>query len=144
MLDSRTPDEVFVFGAVYIDVIPESYLKLAADIDAQRKLPNFLAIRKFSEPPQLSDLDGFTLEEEDVKQLKKCKLSRRKIQLSAASMEVWGSPLLTHHLAAAAERNTKSWPAIATILWTALSGVKVPTSLPLPSAATTGRMSRSL
>lgn len=63
VLDSRTPDEVFVFGAVYIDAAPESYLKLATDIDALRKLPSFLAIRKFSEPPQLSDLDGFTLEE---------------------------------------------------------------------------------
>ena len=44
VLDSRTPDEVFVFGAIYIDASPESYLKLAADIDALRKLPSFLAI----------------------------------------------------------------------------------------------------
>src|SRR6516162_3760656 len=52
ILDSRTPDEVFVFGSVYINATPESYLKLASDIDALRKLPNFLAIRKFSNPPQ--------------------------------------------------------------------------------------------
>src|SRR5262245_32310831 len=70
VLDSRTPDEVFVFGSVYIDATPESYLKLASDTDALRRLPNFLAIQKFSEPPQLSDLGGFTLEDEDVKQLK--------------------------------------------------------------------------
>jgi hypothetical protein len=70
ILDSRTPDEVFVFGSVYINANPESYLKLASDIDALRKLPSFLGIRKFSDPPQLSDLDGFTLEGEDVKQLK--------------------------------------------------------------------------
>ena len=37
---------------------------------ALRKLPTYLAIRKFSDPPQLSDLDGFSLEEEDIKQLK--------------------------------------------------------------------------
>ena len=64
VLDSRTPDEVFVFGSVYINATPESYLKLASDIDALRKLPSFLAIRKFSDPPQLSDLDGFTLRRE--------------------------------------------------------------------------------
>ena len=87
VLDSRTPDEVFVFGAVYIDASPESYLKFAADIDALRKLPNFLAIQRFSEPPQLSDLDGFTLEEEDVKQLKNCKPGHCEIQLPAESME---------------------------------------------------------
>lgn len=87
VLDSRTPDEVFVFGAIYIDASPESYLKLAADIDGLRKLPSFLAIQRFSEPPQLSDLDGFTLEEEDVKQLKNCKPGHCEIQLPAESME---------------------------------------------------------
>jgi hypothetical protein len=86
VLDSRTPDEVFVFGAIYIDASPESYLKLAA-VDALRKLPNFLAIQRFSEPPQLSDLDGFTLEEEDVKQLRNCKPGHCEIQLPAESME---------------------------------------------------------
>src|SRR6516225_279529 len=86
VLDSRTPDEIFVFGSVYINATPESYLKLASDIDALRKLPNFFAIRKFSDPPQLSDLEGFTLEEEDVKQLKNCKPGHCEIQLPAESM----------------------------------------------------------
>src|SRR5689334_1363943 len=71
ILESRTPDEVFVFGSVYVESTPERYLKIASDIDALRKLPGYLAIRKFSNPPQLSDLDGFTLDPDDVKQLKK-------------------------------------------------------------------------
>jgi hypothetical protein len=87
ILDSRTPDEVFVFGSVYINATPESYLKLAMDIDALRKLPDFLAIRKFSDPPRLSDLDGFTLEKEDVRRLKNCKPGHCEIQLPAKSME---------------------------------------------------------
>src|SRR5712692_880545 len=72
VVDSRNPDEVFVFGSVYIEATPESYLTLASDVDALRKLPSFLVIRKFSDPPQLSDLDGFTVEQEDVKQLMNC------------------------------------------------------------------------
>jgi len=87
VLDSRIPDEVFVFGSVYIEATPESYLKLASDIDALRKLPSFLAIRKFSDPPQLSDLDGFTVEQEDVKQLKNCKPGHCEVQLPSESME---------------------------------------------------------
>src|SRR5262249_34557610 len=63
ILESPTPDEVFVFGSVYVNSTPENYLKLASDIDALRKLPNYLALRKFSDPPQLSDLSGFTLDE---------------------------------------------------------------------------------
>jgi hypothetical protein len=87
VMDSRTPDEVFVFGSVYVEATPESYLRFASDVDALRKLPSFLAIRKFSDPPQLSDLDGFTLEKDDVKQLKDCKPGSCEIQLPAESME---------------------------------------------------------
>src|SRR5579872_3175942 len=61
ILESRTPGEVFVFGAVHVQSTPEDYLGLASDVDSLRKLPNYLAIRKFSDPPQLSDLDGLAL-----------------------------------------------------------------------------------
>jgi hypothetical protein len=87
VMDSRTPDEVFVFGSVYVEATPESYLRFASDVDALRKLPSFLAIQKFRDPPQLSDLDGFTLEKDDVKQLKNCKPGSCEIQLPAESME---------------------------------------------------------
>src|SRR6516225_8639056 len=110
ILDSRTPDEVFVFGSVYIEATPESYLKLASDIDALRKLPSFLAIRKFSDPPQLSDLEGFTLQGEDVKQLKNCKPGHCEIQLPAESMEElqkavnWSAPDAADQVNRAAQR----------------------------------------
>src|ERR1700719_2274323 len=56
VLPSPVPDEVFVFGTVYINSTPEQYLKLASDVDALRKVPSFLALRKFSDPPRLADL----------------------------------------------------------------------------------------
>jgi hypothetical protein len=87
ILESRIPDEVFVFGSVYIESTPERYLSLATDIDALRKLPSYLAIRKFSDPPELSDLDGFTVEEEDLKQLKNCKPGHCEVQLPTEAME---------------------------------------------------------
>ena len=87
IIDSPTPDEVFVFGSVYINSTPESYLKFASDIDQLRKLPGYLAIRKFSDPPQLSDLEGFTLDDDDVKELKNCKPDDCKVQLPAESID---------------------------------------------------------
>jgi hypothetical protein len=87
ILESRTPDEVFVFGSVYIKATPEQYLKFALDLDALRKLPSYLAIEKFSDPPKLPDLEGFTLEDEDIKQLKDCKPGHCEIQLPAENME---------------------------------------------------------
>jgi hypothetical protein len=87
VLDSSTADEVFVFGAVYVRSTPEEYLKLASDIDALKKLPNYLAIRQFSDPPQLSDLDGFSFDENDVKALQKCRPGKCEVQLPTDAMD---------------------------------------------------------
>ena len=98
VVESRTPDEVFVFGSVYVQSTPEKYLKLASDIDALRKLPGYLAIRKFSDPPRLSDFDGFTLEADDIKQLKNCEPGKCDVQLPAEAMDAfkqsvnWSAP----------------------------------------------------
>jgi hypothetical protein len=98
VLESRTPDEVFVFGSVYVQSTPEKYLKFAADIDALRKLPSYLAIRNFSDPPQLSDLDGFTLDAEDIKQLKDCEPGKCDLQLPTDAINTfkqsvnWSAP----------------------------------------------------
>ena len=87
VLDTPKPDEVFVFGAVYIDSTPERYLKAASDIDALRRLPNYLELRKFSDPPQLADLAGFTLDDEDIKELQHCKPGDCEVQLPTEAME---------------------------------------------------------
>jgi hypothetical protein len=86
-IESRTPDEVFVFGTVYVEAAPESYLKLASDIEALRKLPGHLAIQSFSQPPQLADLEGFTLEQRDIQELKECRPGRCQVQLPSEAME---------------------------------------------------------
>src|SRR5260370_12671617 len=60
ILDSPTADQVFVFGSVYIDSTPERYLKFASDVDALPKLPSYLSLRKFSDPPHPAALAGST------------------------------------------------------------------------------------
>ena len=87
VIESPTPDEVYVFGSVYVEATPESYLKLASDIDALRKLPSYLAIQSFSDPPQLSDLEGFTLEQQDITELKNCKAEHCQLQLPTEAID---------------------------------------------------------
>lgn len=89
VLPSRTPDEVFVFGTVYVRSTPERYLKFASDVDALRKLSNYIAIEKFSDPPKLSDLDGFSLDENDIQELKDCKPGHCQIQLPTEAIETF-------------------------------------------------------
>lgn len=98
VIESRKPDEVFIFGSVHVQSTPEKYLKFASEINELRKLPSYLAIRKFSDPPQLSDLEGFTLEANDIKELKNCEPGRCEIQLPTDAMDAfkqsidWSAP----------------------------------------------------
>jgi hypothetical protein len=86
-LPSRTAAEVFLFGAVYIQAAPESYLQFARDFERLRKLPNYLALGVFSNPPQLSDLKGFSFESDDIQALKSCKPGNCLIQMPTSSIE---------------------------------------------------------
>ena len=87
IMHSRIPDEVFVFGAIYIEAAPEAYLKFSRDFDRLRQLPGYLAINEFTKPPQLSDLQGFTFDSEDIKALKNCKPGDCEIQMPASSID---------------------------------------------------------
>jgi len=86
-LPSREPAEVFLFGAVYIHAAPESYLKFAQDFNRLRKLPNYLALGVFSDPPQASDLKGFSFTKDDIDDLQKCKPGNCMIQMPTSSIE---------------------------------------------------------
>jgi hypothetical protein len=83
----RSPAEVLLFGAVYVHAAPEKYLQFAHDFDRLRQLPNYLALGVFSNPPQLSDLVGFSFDDDDIKALKDCKPGDCLIQMPASSME---------------------------------------------------------
>jgi hypothetical protein len=87
VLESPAPDEVYVFGTIYVEATPESYLRFANDFDALRKLPSYLAVQKFSNPPQLSDLGGFTIDADDLKELKSCKPGDCEVQLPSEAMD---------------------------------------------------------
>ncbi len=86
-LPSRKPDEVFLFGAVYIHAAPEAYLRFARDFDRMRKLPSYLALGVFSNPPQLSDLKDFSFGDDDIETLKDCRPGNCLIQAPASSIE---------------------------------------------------------
>ena len=88
-IKSRIPDEVFVFGAVYINAEPEAYVKFVTDIERLSKMPEYPAIGKFSNPPQVSDLKNFELDPDDVTALKKCKPGDCMLQMPSKGMELY-------------------------------------------------------
>jgi hypothetical protein len=88
-LQSPDPAEIILFGTVFVDSSPENCLKLIRNIDMLRKLPNYLAIQQFSTPPQLSDMVGFTLDAEDIEDLRVCIPGNCKVQLPAEVMDTF-------------------------------------------------------
>lgn len=84
---SRSPEEIFLFGAVYIHASPEGYLRFAHDFDRLRTLPSYLALGVFGNPPQLSDLKDFSFDNDDIKAVERCKPGDCLIQAPATSIE---------------------------------------------------------
>src|SRR6516164_3745409 len=81
----RSPAEIFVLGVIYVNAAPESYLKFASDFDRLRRCPEYVAINKFSDLLQLSDLQGFGFGRDDIKALKDCKPEDSTIQMPAST-----------------------------------------------------------
>jgi hypothetical protein len=87
VLPSKAPAEIFVFGAVFVNATPEEYVKLAFNMGRLRRLPSYLGVGRFSDPPMLSDLEGFTLEPEDIRNLRICRPGKCGVQLPAEAMQ---------------------------------------------------------
>lgn len=85
-LSSKRRAEVIIFGATHVNAAPEDYLEFALDMSRLRSLPNYLQVRRFSNPPTLSDLEGFTLEPDDIEELKTCRPGKCDVQLSSEAM----------------------------------------------------------
>jgi len=86
-LPPRMPSEVLLFGAVYIHVTPETYFQFARNFDRLRKVHGFLALTVFTDPPQLSDLQGFAFDSDDIQDLKDCEPGNCRIQMPATSID---------------------------------------------------------
>jgi hypothetical protein len=87
ILPPRTPAEIFLFGAIYIDSTPERYLELSRDFERLRAVPGYLAIRELSSPPQLSDFKGFGLDGDEVNMLKSCLPGNCQLQMPSSVIE---------------------------------------------------------
>ena len=91
-MESRTPAEVLLFGAIYIHASPETYFQFARNFDRRRRVPGFLALGVFTDPPQLSDLRGFAFDRDDIEALKSREPGNCRIQMPATSIKSCTDP----------------------------------------------------
>lgn len=86
-LPVQHPREVATLGIVRIQTTPQRYVDAVADITAFKRDDKILQIGTFSTPPQPADVADLTLDEEDVRSLRECRIASCDVQLSAEAIE---------------------------------------------------------
>jgi hypothetical protein len=82
--------QVAVFAATGVSADASTLAAAATDIADLKKSSFVTAIQRFSDPPQLSDLDGLTLDQHDLDVLKACEVGRCSFKLAAIEIEAIG------------------------------------------------------
>ncbi len=87
ILDTGDPDEVVVFGVVFVKARPDAFLDMYRDFRKFPKSNAYLDLKRFSDPPRLADLAGLHLDDDDLKELQECEPGECVVQLPAALVD---------------------------------------------------------
>ena len=83
------PSEIYVFGAVYIDGSPATYVKAARNVEKLKGSEGYLGIGELPATATVADLSGLTLEPDDIKALKSCREGDCDVQLPTESIQAF-------------------------------------------------------
>jgi len=81
VLDVEDSNEVAVFGAIWIDAPIRRYVKALEEIETFERGPAFTITRRISDPPVLEDFAQLRLPEEDVEDLRTCRVGDCDVKL---------------------------------------------------------------
>lgn len=79
--------DLATFGIVRVRITPAFYVEGLADIAAFKKDDAVVQIGVFNRPPALSDVQGLTLDEPDIRSLRDCRVGRCDLQLPANAID---------------------------------------------------------
>ena len=85
-LDADPGKEVAVFGAIWIAAPVAAYVAAARDIENFEKGASFRVTKKVSEPARIEDFAQLVLPDDDVQDLKSCKVDDCELKLSAEAL----------------------------------------------------------
>jgi hypothetical protein len=79
--------EIAVFATSRLDAQPEALVRWTKAIEALKRSPFVVAIRRFSQPPVLSDLDALALDDVDLEGIRRCQSGDCSVKLAANEIE---------------------------------------------------------
>ena len=98
LLESDASKEVGVFGAVWIPGAPHEYVALVRDIERFEQGDAFRVTKRISNPPELDDFAALEIPDEDLADLKDCRVGRCEFKLGADALDLlrsqvkWNQP----------------------------------------------------
>lgn len=75
--------EIGIFAAARLDADGERLAAWAGSIEQLKKSPYVLSVRRFSDPPRISDLDGMALDDADLQDLRRCRPGDCALKMTA-------------------------------------------------------------
>ena len=87
LVDTANKRELAIFGVVRLAVPKDYFVTKVRDIVWYKQNTGVLQIGKFSDPPQLGDLAGLTIDAGDLKALKTCKVGSCGVRMPAEQIE---------------------------------------------------------
>ena len=99
------PEEVSIFGAVRIAAPPAAFIDQLRDIAAYEHRLGILQVGQFHDPPRVEDLDGLTLDREDLLAIERCRPADCEVQLPAVMIKRFASEVRWHEPDAGAQAN---------------------------------------
>lgn len=86
LLDADDNTEVAVFGAIWIGAPMQRYVDAITDIERFERGGAFKTTRRISTPPALADFASLRLSDEDVKDLRTCRVGRCDVKLGEQAL----------------------------------------------------------
>jgi hypothetical protein len=86
-LDVENRREIATLGIVRIRTAPSTYVERLVDIETFKRTDGILQIGTFSSPPQPEDIAPLTIDNDDLKDLRECRVDACDVRLSAEGIE---------------------------------------------------------
>lgn len=81
LLETDASKEVAVFGAIWIDAPPSRYVEAVTDIEKFEQGRSFRITRRIASPPRIEDFAELRLPEEDLRDLRTCRVGNCEVKL---------------------------------------------------------------
>jgi len=93
LLDVDESKEVAVFGAIWVDAPMRRYVDAVSDIEAFEQGGGFKVTKRISAPPRLEDFSALRLPDEDLNDLRNCRVGDCEIKLGEQALKRFRSEI---------------------------------------------------